>query len=62
MNKTCASCVALAAMATLLVAGCGLKDDLYIATENAEVATADDKSTDNESTAKEPDPSSAPAP
>ena len=58
---------ALAAMATLLVAGCGLQGDLYIPTEKPAVAPAEgqstgDQSTDNENAEEEPDPSSEQVP
>jgi len=64
MNKACA---ALAAMGALLVAGCGLKDDLYIATEKPEVASVDaqstgDQSANDDSTEEKTDQSSEQAP
>jgi len=55
MNKIRVANIVLASMVTLLFAACGLKDDLYIPTEETEAATADaqsanDQSTDDENT------------
>jgi predicted small lipoprotein YifL len=46
MNKTY---IVLTAMASLCINGCGLKDDLYIPTEEPESQTTDEKNAEKES-------------
>jgi predicted small lipoprotein YifL len=67
MNKTRAANIVLATMAALLFTACGLKDDLYIPTEETEVAPADaqsaeGQSTDGENTEEDPGQLSEQAP
>jgi len=50
MNKTRAANIVLVAMASLFFAACGLKDDLYIPTEETEAAPADSQSAEDQST------------
>ena len=59
MNKTY---LVLTAMASLCITGCGLKGDLYIPTEEPEVAPTQGQTTDDESAEKEPGRLAEPAP
>jgi predicted small lipoprotein YifL len=54
--------IVLIAMATLCIAGCGLKDDLYIPTEEPEVAPMDSQATDEKNAEEEPGRLAEPAP
>lgn len=59
MNKTY---LTLTAMAALCMTGCGLKGDLYMPTEEAEVASTESQTTGEKSAEEEPDRLAEPAP
>jgi len=59
MNKIC---LALTAMAALCITGCGLKGDLYMPTEEPEVAPTESPTTGDKSAEEEPGRLAEPAP